>query len=542
MASVGSVNHIRVLSVSMQNMSNMRFPVAKWQWRAAAIGVAALSAGVAAWTPPPEFALFASSNGHYFQTIDKEPFFWQADTAWFLVNRLTFDEADRYLADRAKKGFNVVQAIGAHPDSIKEPDALGNPSWINGDPFKPNDAHWDFVDTVMEHAWKTYGIRVVLHPAWGKYVHNDAGDPGFFNDEAARNFGEYIGKRYPYVPKVLFGDTNPVWKNKTAVRNDYAYGGLLSAKRDHEILDFSSVYDAFAEGIIEGEREALGDLWGKPLKNGLRYEPMITMHPQNQWMEGGPLALSSSFFGDRAWLTFDTSQSGHSDYPPNPPIPWWSCRRGWEPAELMYAVGETTAGKKRPALENEPHYEWRYNNARSNLPVWNASDVRIGNWQTAFTGMAGLTYGANAVWLMTSDRYPNGGGGPPIPWYEAINLPGAAQVQYVKKAILDRGERSFFDRIPAQDIIVGNPGISDARIAAMRDREGSWLMVYSPNSTISIDTSSLKGCNVTASWFNPINGNYTPFDYKQCGCGKVRQFQLPPAEDHKDWTLVLETK
>lgn len=76
----------------------------------------------------------------------------------------------------------------------------------------------------------------------------------------------------------------------------------------------------------------------------------------------------------------------------------------------------------------------------------------------AFTGMAGLTYGANPVWLMTSDRYPDSGGGPPLRWYEAINLPGAAQVQYVKKAILDRGKNSYFNRIPAQDIIAGNPG------------------------------------------------------------------------------------
>lgn len=350
--------------------------------RAALVSVAAISYGVAAWSPPPDYALFASSDGHYFQTADNEPFFWQADTAWFLFNRLTFEEADRYLANRAEKGFNVVEAIGPHPDNVNEPDALGNPSWIDGDPFKPDDAHWDFVDTVMEHAWEKYGIRVALHPAWGKYVHNDAGEPGFFNAESARKFGEYIGKRYPYVPKVLFGDTNPIWRNKTAVRTNYAFGGALSDTTGLEVLDFSPVYDALAEGIIDGERQAIGDGWEMSQENGLIYEPMLTMHPQNQWTEGGPLALSSSFFGDRDWLTMDTSQSGHSDYPPNPPIPWWSCRRGWEPAELMYSVGETREGKKRPALDNEPHYEWRYNNAKSNQPTWNASDVRIGNWQT----------------------------------------------------------------------------------------------------------------------------------------------------------------
>lgn len=156
--------------------------------------------------------------------------------------------------------------------------------------------------------------------------------------------------------------------------------------------------------------------------------------------------------------------------------------------------------------------------------------------------MAGVTYGANPVWLMTSELYPATSGGPPIHWDEAIHLPGAGQVQWLKKAILDRGEETYFDRIPAQDIIRGNPGISDARVAATRDRNGSWLMVYSPNVTFSIDTSSLKGCDIDASWFSPFNGKYTPFDYDQCGGDKVRRFELPVEDGHDDWALVLEAK
>ena len=349
-----------------------------------ATAAAVFVGGVGAWTPPPEYALFASDDGHYFQTFDKKPFFWQADTAWFLLNKLTLEEADDYLADRASKGFNVVQAIGAHPDDPSEPDAVGHTSWVNDDPLKPNDDHWDFVDSVLELAWETYGIRVAMHPPWGKYAHNDAGIPGFFDAEAARNFGEYIGNRYPYMPKLLFGDTNPWWKNKTEIIRDYAYGGVRGAKtpEEYEVIDFTDVWDALAEGFVDGERRALGDKWDEPLENGLLYRPMISAHPTNQWFTGGPLALSSSWFADRDWLTFDTAQSGHSDFPPNPTIPWWSARRSWETAELMYAIGETTEGKKRPALDNEPRYEWRYNNARSWLPYWNASDVRITNWQT----------------------------------------------------------------------------------------------------------------------------------------------------------------
>lgn len=46
-----------------------------------------------------------------------------------------------------------------------------------------------------------------------------------------------------------------------------------------------------------------------------------------------------------------------------------------------------------------------------------------------------------------------------MPWYEAIKLPGSEQIQFVKKAVLDRGNSSFFSRVPAPEIIAGNAGM-----------------------------------------------------------------------------------
>lgn len=192
----------------------------------------------------------------------------------------------------------------------------------------------------------------------------------------ARIFGDFIGRRYPYLPKSLVADTNPWWLNKTAVKSDYLQGGVPP---DYPHIDWSDVYDELAEGIAEGETATTS-----PQSAPSSWTPIITIHPTNQWFNGGPVALASAFFGDRTWLTFDSSQSGHSDYPPNPPIPWWNCRRGWEPVELMYAgaIGETTQGTTRPALDNEPHYENRYINGNSLNTYWNASDIRVGSWQS----------------------------------------------------------------------------------------------------------------------------------------------------------------
>lgn len=65
-------------------------------------------------------------------------------------------------------------------------------------------------------------------------------------------------------------------------------------------------------------------------------------------------------------------------------------------------------------------------------------------------------------------------------------------------------------------------------------------MVYSPNATFTIETKSLKGCDIKASWFSPLTGEYTPVNYTQCGGSTVHRFELPAVVGHSDWALVLE--
>ena len=51
-----------------------------------------------------------SENGHYIEHEDGTGFFWLGDTGW-LIARLTPEDIDRYIQDRAKKGFNVIQMV-----------------------------------------------------------------------------------------------------------------------------------------------------------------------------------------------------------------------------------------------------------------------------------------------------------------------------------------------------------------------------------------------------------------------------------------------
>ncbi|KAL1624262.1 hypothetical protein SLS56_007964 [Neofusicoccum ribis] len=433
------------------------------RWSSLFVTVAQLlvfcNTAAATWTVPDEYAITPSADGHFFQQSDGRPFFWQADTAWLLFHRLNYSECESYFADRAAKGFNVVLAVGFTQIGIDSPNRNGDLTFIDEDVTRPNEAYWAYIDSIVELAWSR-GIRIALVPAWGnskpkwKIQHKNtiaddskANVGSAINTTTAEPFGHFIGQRYPYLPKILVADTNPWWTNKTAIKADYAAGGAAPA-RPH--TDWSAVYDGLAHGIVVGERAAV---------SSATWWPLMTIHPTNQWFAGGPVALASAFFAGRDWLTFDACQSGHADFPPNPPIPWWNARRGWEPVERMYAAGEVAGGRTQPVLDNEAHYEGRH-------VLW------------AFSGAAGVTYGAdNVMQMYIPGLFDHSGSGPARSWADDIHLPGSDQIQYIKKVIMDRGMPSYFHRIPAQDILVGNTGADDRRAMSRPLTDGYFLYV-----------------------------------------------------------------
>ena len=93
----------------------------------------------AAWQPPPEYEIFPSADGHFFQDGEGEPFFWQADTAWLLFHRLNRTECEIYLSDRASKGYNVVLAVGFQQIGIDSPNRNGDLTFVNQDVTKPEE-------------------------------------------------------------------------------------------------------------------------------------------------------------------------------------------------------------------------------------------------------------------------------------------------------------------------------------------------------------------------------------------------------------------
>ena len=98
---------------------------------------------------------------------DNEPFFWLGGTAWEMLHRLSLEETEFYLSDRADKGFTIIQTvILAELDGLKTPNAYGEIPLIDLDPTKLNDKYFEHIDKVVRQA-EELGLYLGLLPTWG---------------------------------------------------------------------------------------------------------------------------------------------------------------------------------------------------------------------------------------------------------------------------------------------------------------------------------------------------------------------------------------
>ena len=159
-----------------------------------------------------------SQNGRFIVTEKGEPFFWLGDTAWQIFHNLNREDADNYLNDRAKKGFNVIQAVLlAEFDGLNGTNAYGHKPLINNDPEKPDikdgpqNDYWDHADYIIKKA-NSFGIYIGVLPTWGdKWNKKWGAGPEIFNPRNAEVYGEWLGKRYKNYGVIwILGGDRPV--------------------------------------------------------------------------------------------------------------------------------------------------------------------------------------------------------------------------------------------------------------------------------------------------------------------------------------------
>lgn len=452
--------------------------------RLLAVGLAFASL-LTAWAAPLP-RLQVSENRRFLVTADGKPFFWLGDTAWELFHRLNRDEAEVYLKNRAERRFTVIQAVAlAELDGLNDPNPYGEKPLRNNDPTQPNEAYFRHVDWIVQRA-NELGLYIGFLPTWGDKWHKAWGaGPEIFTPQNAETYGEWLGKRYRDASLVwILGGDRPVDKAK--------------AESQKEIIR------AMARGLRRGDGGA----------------HLITYHPP-----GG--AGSSEHFHDDDWLDFNMRQNGHT-------------------AEFTGRYDQTRVDYDRtpvkPVLDGEPIYEDHpvsFDAKKFGHSI--ASDVRRPLYWDLFGGAFGHTYGHHSVWQMWSPAR-NPINNPLLPWSDAINQPGAAQMQH-GRALIE--SRPFLTRIPDDSLIVTDrvptsvPGAGRYHFAATRDADGTYAMVYAPvGRSFKVRMEVIKGSKVKAWWFNPRDGKAKAigiFDNRG-----ERAFTPPDAGELLDWVLVLD--
>jgi len=423
------------------------------------------------------FAQFSISSNKRYLLKDGKPFFWLGDTAWELFHRLTREEAEHYLKRRAEQDFTVIQAVVlAEFDGLHAPNAYGNTPLTDDDPTKPNEAYFEHVDYIIEKA-ASYKLNIALLPTWGDKVFKNTWGKGpeIFNIKNAKWYGKWIGNRYKDKKNIIWvigGDRNP--------RNN----------------DDVEIWRAMTTGIME----ATG---GKAI---------ISFHPQ-------PCELGSAqWFHKDEWLSFNMFQNGH-------------CRDNpvYDKIQAAYRLQPA-----KPVMDAEPIYEDHpvcFN--VKDLGTSNAYDVRKFAYLDLFAGAHGHTYGCHDIWQFYSPKF-EAVNGPHVYWQEALNLPGANGMRFVKRLLLSR---PFLERIPDQSLIVENDNVASERVQATRGND--YAFIYSAmGKPFTVNMGIISGNKLNPYWYNPRNGEIKKLDVVD---NKGQQKFTPPSTGYgQDWVLILD--
>lgn len=433
--------------------------------------------------------LAISDNKRFLQQENGAPFFWLADTGWLLFAKLDREEAQKYLDDRAQKGFNVIQVMVLHQlelanvygDSALIGGNISQPKITEGSAFENPDAYdyWDHIDYIADLA-EARGVYLALVPVWGSNVRQ-----GKVTKEQAATYGAWLANRYAHK-------SNIIWLNGGDTRGDQN----------------TEIWNTIGRQI---RKHAPGQL--------------ITFHPFGR-------TKSSMWFHHEAWLDFNMFQSGHRRYEQDDSELAYG-QDNWKYVRDDYALSPV-----KPTLDGEPSYEGIPQGLHDPAqPYWTADDVRRYAYWSVFAGACGFTYGHNAVMQMHKPGNPNPAYGVREYWTEALDAPGARQMLYLKDLILSK---PYFERVPYQSLLAAGQGARYDYQAATRGKDYAFIYTYNGRD-IAVHLGKIGGAKIHASWFNPRNGERTSIGvFENTG---TRNFDPPgEVEDGNDWVLVLEAE
>lgn len=351
-------------------------------------------------------------------------------------------------------------------------NAFNQPVFLNANPSTPNPAYFDHVDYTLAKA-QSLGLYVDVLPTWGDAV-AATDSRRVFNTSNAYTYGLWLGTRYASQPNIIWN-----------------LGGDWPATTS-DVLD---IWRALAAGLQAGD-------------GGMH---LITFHPF------GGKSSTTYWPQTESWLAFNEVQSGHTR----------------DSASYNMVASDYARSPAKPVLDAEANYEDIPNGLNPANPPLDDYDVRKKTYWDLFAGAFGATYGNYEVY-----QFYGGSGTTPgtLNWKDALNQPGAGQMQYARRLMQSR---QYVGRVPDQSMIVGSTLGGSDHIQATRAGDGSYGMIYSASGqSFTVDLTKLSGSTLQAWWYDPRTGTSTSVG--QFARRGTQSFSPPSSGYGKDWILVLD--
>ena len=408
---------------------------------------------------------------------DGTPFFWLGDTAWLLFHKLTDEEIDVYLENRAMKGYTVIQATLSHFDDFATCD--GQPAFVDNDLSRPAAASgfWNRVERAVQKA-ASLGLVMGLLPCWGSFASS-----GRLNADTAPAYGAFLAQRFG-------GYENVLWILGGDVRGSVA----------------PAAFEALARALKRGAPDQL-----------------IGFHPFGR-------CSSSQWFCGADWLDFHMFQSGHRDRGQRTLGAWDDnavADEEWMAEENYLYVLRDLERDDKPTLDGEPSYEDIPHGLHDpSRPYWTDREVRRYAWWSLLAGAAGFTYGHNAIM-----QFWDGVGEPSFGvrqhWDVALHAPGSFQMRHLRDLMEAVDWQSGRN---AQEFLTDDSATEDDRNLCLLTSKA--LVVYAYTGKPFALRLDRLPFTPRACWYSPKHGGMSPFLMPADGCF------IPPYPG-EDWVLVL---
>ncbi|MEY2411225.1 MAG: hypothetical protein QOF48_3895 [Verrucomicrobiota bacterium] len=395
-----------------------------------------------------------SPDGRYFVHQDGTPFFWLGDTAWNGPLLSTATEWDKYIKERTRQKFSVVQFVATQFRAAPDGD-------INKQ--------------------KAYGglEKITINPAFFQRL-----------DEKVDALNKAGLVAAPVLLWAINGGGNPKVNPGNSLPDDQAI--LLARYMVGRWSGNAVAYLLAGDADYRGERSAKWKKIGRAVFGDITHGP-VSLHP------GGMQWVWNEFI-DEKWYDFVGFQSGHGD--DSKTLQWMI---DGPPAEYWMRLPHKPFVNLEPPYENHVAYQSKKPHTPENVR-------RAVYWSLLNTPAAGVTYGGHGVWGWddgTKAPTDHPGTGTPMPWGKALTMPGAEQMAHVD---------DFFTSVewwklrPAPAMIRGNPGTSAPQnyLAAAKSDDRNLCAIYVPEARTVEVLLNLMPASPNVSWFNPRTGEKSP--------------------------------